>query len=538
MKQLLTLLGILYTNLLFAQEFSVSPGQLNFGVVTEISVDSLPITITNNSSRTLAITGYRFYTTYGQPAFSCLSGKPIIPAGGSTVIYIRFQPRHNILHNTELLIENNGQRGALRVDLIGQGRYSKTYYNASENLEQESLKTALKSITGQNYINLIYGPARDTMFMIIDNMKVNGQGANQNTIECVYTGRQAVGYIDRTDCQNTFSFNTEHTFPQGFFNTMEPMRSDLHHLFPTDDLANNTRGNLPFGIVNNPTWSQGGSKGNNSAFEPRDAHKGKASRSMLYFLIRYQNYSNFVTTADETILKQWHTQFPPDVIESTRNNRIFVGQGNRNPFVDYPQFAERINSYISTSVTGITYSSDLENDSILFGFVNPTANEYYRYWLVNNGNQPVTFSNFNFSSANQFSFVNATGGAITLQPGEAGHVDIKPLQISSGTAQVNMTFTRTYSSTTQLSVPIIASLSYTGISENEIDKVIVYPNPFSDFICTKNTPTGETHILDLTGRVVLIAHEDCIDTESLPAGMYVIEKRYQGSAVHSSIVKY
>src|SRR6185295_4028554 len=190
----------------------------------------------------------------------------------------------------------------------------------------------LGAVTGNGYISLGYNLARDSMFMWFDNKKTNGQGASQNTLECIYTGREAIGYTSRSDCQTNFSFNTEHTFPQSLFASNEPMRSDLHHLFPTDDASNNERADNPFGIVTNATWSVGGSKSNRSIFEPRDQQKGATARAMMYFVLRYQNYNSFFTS-QESILRTWHQNFPNTQIERTRNDDIYGMQHNRNPFV-------------------------------------------------------------------------------------------------------------------------------------------------------------------------------------------------------------
>ena len=246
-----------------AQALSVSSAQLNFGTAFENAPDSLPLTIQNLMNRRVDVTGLRFYTTYGAPAFSSQSNVFSIAANSSTTIWIKFSPLHNIFHNSELIIQNDGLRGDVSVDLIGQGSYSNTYYSSTENQEEESLKSAIHTLTGVGYVALGYNTARDKMFMIIDNQAVNGQGASQNTLESIYTGQLAVGYTDRNDCQNRFNFNTEHTWPQSLFSSNDPMVSDLHHLFPTDDNSNGERGNNPFGVVSNPSWSVGGSKSNN-----------------------------------------------------------------------------------------------------------------------------------------------------------------------------------------------------------------------------------------------------------------------------------
>ena len=195
MRKLLFAIFTLLANVGFCQSLSVSPNQLSFPATTELEKDSLAITITNTLGKDIHITGYRFYNTYNSVPFSTNAGATLVPNGGSVQLWILFQPTHNILHNSELFILNDSYKGALKVDLIAQGRYSIPYYNSTENKAEEVLKQELKTITGVGYVSLIYGPARDSMFMIYDNKKVNGQGATQNTIECVYTGRNAVGYI-------------------------------------------------------------------------------------------------------------------------------------------------------------------------------------------------------------------------------------------------------------------------------------------------------------------------------------------------------
>ena len=526
MRRLLLLPGILLASITFAQEFTVTPASLNFGTVNEISIDSLPVTIQNNSNLALTVTGYRFYNIYGAPAFSTNALQIVIPANSNNTIYIRFHPKHNITHNSELLIDNDGHRGPLRVDLTGQGTYSYPYYSTTQNLEEEALKLELKSITGNGIMPLDYFTARDSMFMSIDNKKVNGQGATQNTIECIYTGRNAVGYTDRVDCQSNYSFNTEHTFPQGFFNSVEPERSDLHHLFPTDDAANSERSNNPFGTVTNPTWTQGGSKSNGVKFEPRDVQKGKSARAMFYFLTRYQNYTGFVTQTDENYLRQWNTQFPPDIIEVNRNQKISTIQMNRNPFVDYPQFVDRINSFIQTSTAPVNYALDLADDTIDFGIANPLTAGDFRFWIVNKGNQPFALNNFSLSNLTTFAFANGTGSNITLQPGEAINVDIEIASPPPGIANAFLTFDRTFSTTVQVTIPIRAQISLTGIADVNASSFNVYPNPFTESFCAENVSARvQYRLTDVTGRTLSVSDENCFyNLENFPAGMYLLQQ--------------
>ena len=535
------------TNFIVAQNLSVSPAQLNFGIKNELTPDSQQVTISNASGYDITVTGYRFYAKYGSNPFSTSAGNITIPDGGTQAIWIKFEVRHNVYHNSELFILNDGHKGALRVDLLGQGRYSKTYYNNTENLIEQVLKDTLHDVIGRNYNNLGYNTGRDFMFMQIDNKKINGQGATQNTIECVYTGRQAVGYIDRTDCQNlaTYSFNTEHTFPQGFFNSLEPMRADLFHLYPTDDNANNVRASLPFGVVSNPTWQVGGSKSNNSTFEPRDAHKGEVARAMFYFVLRYQNYNNFLTN-QEGILRQWHEQFGVDAIEIKRGNDIASLQDNRNPFIDYPQYIERITSISSTSVGNTNTSTDTPEDTIDFGLVNATVANQYTFWLANDGVAPFTASNFNFNSATVLSFINGAGVNTTVQPGEA-----IPVEIVLAMAAPNPNFVGTLNFNVQgagllanVSVPIRANLSMTGINSiTNGNAYTLYPNPAHDLLCVDGLTAEMKNIkvIDVLGRVRFVSSispNHCIPISDLQEeGFYILQWETQGLIYRKSWIK-
>ena len=514
------------------QTLTVSNAQLNFGVVFENAPVSLPITITNNMGKTVAVTGIRFYNIYGQPAFSTTSGYFTIANGSSQTIYIEFAPRHNIYHNSEMIIENDGQRGFVSVDLVGQGRYSKTYYATSENNEEESLKTSLKNITGNNYNSLGYNFARDSMFMAIDNKKVNGQGATQNTLECIYTGRLAVGYLNRTDCQTNDQFNTEHTFPQGFFNSLEPMKSDLHHLYPTDDGANNVRASYPFGIVNNASWSMGGSKFDNNAniFEPRDIQKGASARSMLYFVIRYQNYSSFLNS-QEGILKTWNKNYLPSTIEQKRNDDIYILQNNRNPFVDYPQFADRITSFSNTSVAPTIYSFDKSQNDINYQLLIYATSNLYRYVLVNNGNQTIQFTNFNLSNNSILNFANGTGSNTALNPGEAIGLDIDLHPSFTGTVTENLSFQTNVPGMLNVSVPISGLSSAVGMWESSsTSAVYFYPNPASDKLFINGLQSNVINVTNLLGENVYapLQQNTCeyiLDVSQLPAGVYFITSK-------------
>ena len=406
-------------NISKAQKITVDKPVVDFGMIFTNDPDTIAVQISNNAHFAIDIKDINLFDS----AFAVNDTAFSIPAFGSVTFHIIFNPGHNIKYNTEAVIYTITNEGNISIDVKGTGKYTDTYYNATQNLSEESLKAALKSITGNGYLSLGYNLARDKMFMEIDNKKINGQGALQNTLECVYTGTLAVGYTNRADAQTTFNFNTEHTFPQGTFSQNEPMRSDLHHLFPTYEPANSTRSNDPFGYVSNPTWQLGGSKSNGSTFEPRDVHKGDAARAMLYFLIRYQNYQSYVSATQQNVLIEWAKLYPPDSIERKRNEDIFAVQKNRNPFIDHPEFLERIHNFIGLSQEPARTELIITSDTI--NFYETIAGNLYKYdlILVNSGNTNITISNLNIPNPS----FTITSADTMIAPGEDGIVVIEYL---------------------------------------------------------------------------------------------------------------
>lgn len=145
--------------------------------------------------------------------------------------------------------------------------------------------------------------------------------------------------------------NVEHTWPQSRFGGSAPkgvQKSDLHHLFPADSVMNSKRGNMRFGDVDGKSVELKCSESRLSAgpgrphFEPPDAHKGNVARALFYFAVRY-NMS--ITPEEEDALRDWNRRDPVDPEERERNDKIEKIQGNRNPFIDHPEYVDRINDF-------------------------------------------------------------------------------------------------------------------------------------------------------------------------------------------------
>tara|TARA_B110000046_G_scaffold28052_1_gene28771 strand:- start:66308 stop:67957 length:1650 start_codon:yes stop_codon:yes gene_type:complete len=532
-----------------SQIVSSDSASINFGVVMTGTSDSSLVTLTNNSAATLNVTNIKFYSIYGEVPFSTSQSTFSIPGNGTQSVWIYFSPVQNVLHNSTMVVQHNANSGHEAIPLMGQGRFPLAYYNLTENLTEEALKLALKTRIAQGYIQLSYNAARDAMFMTIDNKRQNGQNATVNTLECVYTGFNKTSYTSRSNAQGTSpNFNTEHTFPQGFFNSNLPMRSDIHHLYPTTNNSNSQRGNKPFGVATGgtPVTLGGGSFFNNTTFEPRNVQKGQTARAMMYFVIRYQDYSNHFSV-QQNILKTWHNTYAVDSIEQSRNSDIFAVQGNRNPFVDYPQLEKRITNFIANSVVSSQPGLDIVQSAISFGTITNQSPTSYNYVMVNRGNTVINFSNFSLSNTSFLSFAPSSGGTTSVNPGDAIVISI----VANTTNAVS--FNETLNFTTNLtfplnsfSVPITGQSVLVGLAEDNSlnSRLALYPNPIKDqlYIRTEVVQELDIRLLDVAGKQIDLEflkenYGYILPTKEISNGLYFLQINNGKEQIIKKVIK-
>ncbi len=189
-------------------------------------------------------------------------------------------------------------------------------------------------------------------------------------------------------------YNREHSWPRSYGfpddNSENYPHNDGHHLFLSEVSYNGDRGNSAFGSCNagctelptsvnngqgggtgvypgNSNWFSG--DGNTGSWETWIGRRGEIARAQLYMDLRYAGDTHGVTgvvepdliLTDDTslivgtgnneptahmgrlsVLLTWHREDPVDDLERRRNEIIQSFQGNRNPFVDQPDWAECI----------------------------------------------------------------------------------------------------------------------------------------------------------------------------------------------------
>jgi endonuclease I/V8-like Glu-specific endopeptidase len=138
-------------------------------------------------------------------------------------------------------------------------------------------------------------------------------------------------------------FNCEHVVPQSWFNKREPMRGDLNHLFACESGCNSFRGNKAYFQFEEEAVRQDCGQSADNRFQP-GAGRGAAARATFYFLVRYAGLVGAAEMPRERLgtLLRWHRESPVDDWERHRNQVIFSMQGNRNPFIDFPELAARL----------------------------------------------------------------------------------------------------------------------------------------------------------------------------------------------------
>lgn len=228
------------------------------------------------------------------------------------------------------------------------------YYEGADGLTGVNLRTFLRMTVSDGKTLVDYGTAR---YALDDSDR---DPNNPNNLILVYLGTSVSGTWDGGS-----TWNREHVWPQSLLgvsaeNSTANAASDLQNLKPANPAENSSRSNKYFDNVTN-----------NLSYSPRDEVKGDIARILFYMHVAYGNL-NLVNSYPATyqmgkldILLQWHLQDPVDDFERNRNEVIFSYQNNRNPFIDHPEFAEKLWGPITVTATNDeTYTIEIDFPSM------------------------------------------------------------------------------------------------------------------------------------------------------------------------------
>ncbi len=285
-----------------------------------------------------------------------------------------------------------------------------SYYATVDDTSSTTLRATLHPVV-DDHTRFPYTSSGTDTWDILNNADENP--SNPAQLLDVYKNQ---AYAD--GCSSGCSWNREHAWPQsfGFPSESGPGRipyTDCHHLHAGNQSYNSSRGNKPFNDctssctsyptdVNNGFGGPGqdnlgrggsiscpGSPTSTQLWEVWEHRKGDVARSMMYMDLRYAGDSGAMGAEPDLVLTdtlgqmdcstssyqspayfgvlstllEWSAADPPDADEIRRNEQVWCYQGNRNPFVDHPEWVECLYLGVCTTglaFTGISVASDLD----------------------------------------------------------------------------------------------------------------------------------------------------------------------------------
>jgi len=227
------------------------------------------------------------------------------------------------------------------------------YYQGTEGKSGDALKAALHEIIN-DHVDFSYSDAK----YILEYAQEDPD--NSSNLITFYTGVSVAKGSSSWGTGDDY-LNREHIWAQshGGLSDNRPMDGDAFNLHAADASVNVTRSNYDFDELSEGTYIEEADAYYNStlqAFEPGDEFKGEVARTLMYMAVRYEgdNGEMDLELVDElgtspnathgklSTLLEWNRLYPPTDFERRRVDRVYQSQGNRNPFVDHPEWADMI----------------------------------------------------------------------------------------------------------------------------------------------------------------------------------------------------
>lgn len=245
-----------------------------------------------------------------------------------------------------------------------------TYYanaNAALNSELSEFINAIHRDIKKDHQYLTYNQVWTAM------LETDQDPNNTDNVILLYTGKSIAKTENASVKGNSpDAWNREHVWSKshGFPDRDQLGYTDIHHLRPADASINSLRSNYDFdnggGVAMDGSTPTGNNVVSGTSWQPRAEVKGDVARMMFYMDIRYQANSDSTMPDLQLVdrvgtsgaefgklctLYDWHKEDVVDVAEAERNNKVYELQGNRNPFIDHPEWVETIYGSICEAST-------------------------------------------------------------------------------------------------------------------------------------------------------------------------------------------
>lgn len=321
-------------------------------------------------------------------------------------------------------------------------------------------------------------------------------------------------------------YNREHSIPKSWWGGAEKNQgADPFIVVPTDGYVNNKRSNYPMGPVGSASYQsangfsklgsvKSGYGYSGTVFEPDDSVKGDFARIVFYAIAKYsasydwtsgEGSSTFSGSASTNygltnyaikFYSEWSAQDPVSDWERSVNDAIAPIQGNRNPFIDHPEYANTLwgtnSNYTpypedSKTLTSISLSNKTTSYEVGDTFIKPTVTASYDDSSTKDVTDSATFSGYNLNNTGyQTVTVSYTEGGVTKTASYSINVTastktLTSISVSGQKTSFNQnsafsfggTVTATYSNGTQADVTDSATFSGYNMSQTGNQTVTV-----------------------------------------------------------------
>lgn len=318
-----------------------------------------------------------------------------------------------------------------------EGKEAYTAYVAKQNAYYTSSYSYdnISATTGDSLFGILNTLMGNTCRLEQGGFSYNSlRNAYKNVDRDLNTQGNIIGYYDGRSMNGTWdggsTWNREHTWPQskGADKSIS-MGHDMQSVRPTSTAVNSDRGNTAYGessgyydpndvAINNPAYKS----------VNMGSYRGDAARVILYDYLVYGqvgNYQNDLYNGNAQLLNKlgtngvfesvgvilkWHMQDPPSLTEMVRNDGAQDYQGNRNPFIDFPEIAIEI---LGSRLT--TYAVTVSNSLNMWpAYRHTTRNGFVVYLNDANNNHP-TSADLVITGTSNYTYDPALGRLIVTQ---------------------------------------------------------------------------------------------------------------------------
>ncbi|MEQ9263124.1 MAG: endonuclease [Owenweeksia sp.] len=493
------------------------------------------------------------------------------------------------------------------------------YYAATAGKSGDALKTALNQII-DGHTEYPYSSSGTDVW---DILKVADRDPNNaSNVIGIYSG---FSMNAAAEYNSGSGWNREHVWAKsrGNFGTSMGAGTDLHHIRAADISTNSARNNRNFdeastqyidGSGNYSGTTDSYTSSTDWIWEPRDEVKGDVARMIFYMVVRYEGATgepdleltdSYLTSTDQSplqgkasVLMSWHLADPVSSEEESRNDVIYSYQGNRNPFIDHPEYACQIfasycsgsggggsgsDLFISEYIEGSSYNKALEianftgssielSDYSLKKQTNGTGSwgsEYTLSGTLADGDVFVIAHSSASSSITSVADVTYGGGIISFNGNDPvglfknGTLIDMIGTFNGGSSNFAQDVTKVRKSSVSGPNETYTSLEWDEYTQNTYDylgshtlgnakkshqlaveiapeRLILYPNPVSDYLNFNIDVEGMVRLFDLSGNIVVEQFSvirQGLDVSNLRKGYYILVTEYRGTTYRMPVVK-